>query len=105
MSTFNIGQPELRPYIVAIRLATEFWPEQYDDAIAEARRRYDGGSHIMCQGRDGVLIIQYLIPREKPQIPGPAWFVEPWSKVVKAQRRVGSGIAAKREKMLEEWET
>ena len=103
MTNFNVGRPELRQYAIAIRRAFEFWPAEYDDAIAAARLAYDAGTHVMCQGRDGPYIIQYLIPRQKRLEPGPAWFVEPWARVAKTQRRVGSPIEAKREKMLEEW--
>lgn len=61
---FKIGREELRKYIVAVKRFD--WPVEYDKALSIARRLYEAGTHEMCQGRDGPMIIQYLIPRNVP---------------------------------------
>lgn len=61
---FIVGRPELRPFIVAVR-RNYYWPPEYYDALVAARAAYCAGTHEMCQGRDGDVIIQYLIPRKE----------------------------------------
>ena len=39
------------------------WPSQYRDAINVARKKYDRGTHEMCQGRTGPWTVLDLIPR------------------------------------------
>ena len=62
----NLGRPELRKYIVAYRHVARDWPYDMREALRNARRKFDAGTHEMCQGREGAIIIQYLIPRMVP---------------------------------------
>lgn len=61
-----VGRERLRPHIVSVRHAYAGWPEDDRQALQQARQRYDAGTHIMIQGRDGQWIIQYLLKRRKP---------------------------------------
>ncbi len=74
----EIGRPELRKFIVAVRDASHFpqsdircpdgqrwWPTVFDAALQRARNLYCAGSHEMAQARVDGLVIQYLIPRKK----------------------------------------
>ena len=66
----EIGQPNLRKYTVSTRnCQTPLWPSQDYEKIATARRKYEAGTHEMCQGRDGEWFILYLIPRNKRVAP------------------------------------
>jgi hypothetical protein len=66
------GRPELRKYIVATKDAYENW-DLNDPDIILMRADYELGTHEMCQGRDGDVIIQYSIPRANKQ-PRPGYF-------------------------------
>ena len=68
-SDFAVGRQELRKYIVAVKNASSVWPLRFRLAIDRAIRLYSDGTHEMCQGREGSLIIQYLIPRKRPVPP------------------------------------
>ena len=64
-ANFRFGKVRLRLFVVSMRDATAScgaWP--YDDrrALEAARQAYNAGTHDMVQGRDGEVIIQYLIP-------------------------------------------
>lgn len=67
--TIQKGREELRKYAIAYRPATGEWPRVFKEALADARRKFDAGTHEMVQGRDGHYIIQYLIPRLVPTKP------------------------------------
>ena len=58
------GRPELQKYIVAIAKMHEPWNNRTKE-IREARAAYEAGTHEMCQGRDGLNKILYLIPRKR----------------------------------------
>lgn len=64
--TVNLGRPELQKYIIAYRYAFLDWAASDEPKLADARKKFDAGTHEMCQGRDGDIIIQYLIPRLVP---------------------------------------
>lgn len=67
----NIGRPDLRPHIVTVGSYVEGKGLVWDDerAVALANRKYEAGTHELCQGRDGDFIIQYCIPRKQPAKP------------------------------------
>lgn len=59
----DLGNPNLRKHIVAIRHAEHTsWPKKHQRAIEDARLAYEAGTHTMCQGRDRNWFILYLIP-------------------------------------------
>ena len=68
------GRPELRPYIVAKRKASDSSWENSNDAIKLARANYEAGTHIMVTGRDGGWLIMYSIPRKGRRDPLPEYF-------------------------------
>lgn len=68
-----LGPEGLRPFIVSRRHATGQWPSADRKLLLAARQKYDDGTHIMVQGRDGCWIIQYLWARQRPIAP-PNWF-------------------------------
>ena len=77
----ELGRPSLQQFIVAYRHAERGWPKQFDDELDYARQRYDAGTHIMCQGRDGDYIIQYLIPRTGKPKPHNWFHPKTWGHV------------------------
>ena len=68
------GRPDLRPFLVHIRRASDREWNNEDEKIAEARRAYEAGTHIMCTGRDGSWLLLYSIPRKGPRQPRPGYF-------------------------------
>ena len=60
----TLGKAGLSQYVVAVKRRGFAWPKHYGDVIANARRRFDAGTHIMVQSihADG-WVVQYLIPR------------------------------------------
>ena len=60
----GLGRIELREYIVAVKQATDKWPD-----LSETKAIYDEGKIEMCIGRDGENLIQYAIPRKWPTKP------------------------------------
>lgn len=67
------GRPELRQFMMARKRANVPWDND-EPAIAEARRRYEAGTHTMCTGRDGEWLILYSIPLRKRD-PKPDYFI------------------------------
>ena len=65
----ELGRAELRKYIIAHTRADRGWSIFQQTILEDARKKYDAGTHEMCQGRDGRIIIQYLIPRLIPTKP------------------------------------
>lgn len=59
------GRPELYPWIVSRKKASDDWPRMDHEVLKEARRQHDQGRVTMCQGRDGNWIIQYAIPTRR----------------------------------------
>lgn len=70
----EVGRKSLRPKIVAVRLATSWWRPEDRDAIRNARKSYDAGTHILTTGRDGQWIVLYAIKRRKPVAPQSYFF-------------------------------
>jgi hypothetical protein len=66
----------LRPYVIAVKPANGNWPDEFAKAIYKAKKRFDGGTHIMCQttGSDGWVVL-YLIPRKQPRRPQAYFFL------------------------------
>ena len=62
------GDPDKRDYMVARNLAVDSWDNTRPE-VADARAKYEAGSHIMALGRDGPYLLMYLFPRavSKPQ--------------------------------------
>lgn len=63
----SLGRERLQRFVVAVKKdGLPGWPDRFTEAIRDARRKYDEGTHEMCQGLnpDGWVIL-YLIPRQK----------------------------------------
>lgn len=71
----GLGREELRPYVVARRLASETSWDNDDPKISEARDNFEAGTHIMATGRDGAYLILYSIPRKGRPDPNPDYFL------------------------------
>lgn len=62
----DLGQPNLRKYIVSVRHSgNPQWPKEDEAKIEKARSDWEAGMVEMCQGRDRGWVIQYSIPRKK----------------------------------------
>lgn len=70
----TVGNAHLRPFIISIRHAHAPWPEEDRQALQRAKERFDAGTHIMVQGRDGPWIIQYCWKRLKAVAPVPYFY-------------------------------
>ena len=57
----GMGRPELRAFFVARKKAWEAWDNTLAE-VAEARARYEAGTHTLATGRDGQWLILYSIP-------------------------------------------
>jgi hypothetical protein len=63
----TLGKPGMERFVVAVKKVTHNWPVQFMNAIHDARRKYDNGTHEMCQEtRADGWVIQYLVPRKNP---------------------------------------
>lgn len=56
------GDPEKRKYFVARSLAREVWDNSRPE-VAEARQKFEEGTHNMAIGRDGPWLILYSFPQ------------------------------------------
>lgn len=56
------GRPEMRKYLIASKSVDDQW-DNADISIADARQKYERGTHEMTTGRDGDTLLLYLIPR------------------------------------------
>lgn len=56
----------MKRHVVAIKLAGTVWPSEFKKAIADARDKYDAGTHEMCQSTEAGWSVLYLIPRKEP---------------------------------------
>lgn len=65
----SLGRPGMEQYVVAIKPRGTAWPSKYDMAIADARKKFDAGTHEMAQGHYQGWVIQYCIPRKYPKRP------------------------------------
>jgi hypothetical protein len=61
----GFGRPELQPFTMARRQATERGWNNDDEGIISARAQYEAGTHEMTTGRDGQWLILYSIPRQR----------------------------------------
>ncbi len=57
-----LGRSEMREYIVAYRSNGQEWTKAMQQVLNDARRKFNARTNEMCQGRDGEIIIQHLIP-------------------------------------------
>ena len=67
----EVGKPNLRRFIIAVKRLNGSWPRAATKVISEARRQYDSGKYIMCTGicrKTGVTIL-YLWRRRRPVKP------------------------------------
>lgn len=69
----GFGRPDLSPFLVARKKAWGVWDND-DPKIADARDKYEQGTHEMATGRDGDWLILYSIPRKNPD-PRPGYFL------------------------------
>lgn len=61
------GKPKLAKYAIACRY--RFRGLQWDNSdpvLIDARRKYDAGTHLMCQESIGEFAVLYLVPRKYP---------------------------------------
>lgn len=63
----TLGKPALAEFVIAVKKAGQAWPEKYDAVIADARRKFDAGTHEMFQSNNEGWVVQYLIPHLVPQ--------------------------------------
>lgn len=68
----GFGDPEKKEFLVARSLAKEVWDNARTE-VAEARAKYEAGTHDMATGRDGPYVLLYLFPRAVKQ-PRPNYF-------------------------------
>ena len=64
----GFGDPDKRRYLVARSLANSSWDNSLPE-VADARAKFEAGTHVMAIGRDGPYLLMYLFPRAvtKPQ--------------------------------------
>lgn len=62
-----LGRENFTQYVIAIKPAGQGWPAKYEAVLADARKKFDAGTHEMFQSRhpDG-WVVQYLIPHLVP---------------------------------------
>ena len=68
----GFGDPNKRQYLVARSLAVEVWDNSRPE-VAEARAKYEEGTHTMATGRDGPYVLLYLFP-QAVKTPRPDFF-------------------------------
>lgn len=68
----GFGDPEKADFLVARMPATEVWDNTIPE-VAEARQRFEEGTHNMATGRDGPYILLYSFPRHTKR-PQPNYF-------------------------------
>ena len=64
-----LGKPGFEQFVIAVKPAGVAWPSKYDDAIADARKKFDSGTHEMFQSNYQGWVVQYLMPRRHPRKP------------------------------------
>lgn len=62
----TLGRPGFQQNVIAIKRQGGAWPAHFAAAIADAREKFDAGTHEMFQTSDNGWVVQYLIPRLKP---------------------------------------
>lgn len=75
----SLGKANMRKFVIAVKPNGGVWPQQFYNAIQDGRRKYDAGTHEMCQGKrkDGWIVL-YLIPRVEVRPPRARYFVWQW---------------------------
>lgn len=63
----TLGKEGMERYVIAVKKVGQAWPEKYDTIIADARRKFDAGTHEMFQSNNKGWVVQYLIPYLVPQ--------------------------------------
>lgn len=61
-----LGREGFQRNVIAVKRQGYNWPEHFAAAIADARQKFDAGTHEMFQTSDNGWVVQYLIPRLKP---------------------------------------
>ncbi|MBC2806631.1 hypothetical protein ACCS91_33590 [Rhizobium ruizarguesonis] len=61
-----LGRPGHQHNVIAVKRQGQAWPAHFAAAIADARDKFDAGTHEMFQTTDNGWVVQYLIPRLKP---------------------------------------
>lgn len=57
------GRVAMQKFLVSRRhVDAHHWPREHAASLAQYRKLHDQGRVTMCQGRDGVFILQYAIP-------------------------------------------
>lgn len=62
----TLGKPGMEKFVIAIKNRGFSWPVEFTDIIADGRRKFDAGTHVMCQGHTRGWAVLYLIPRRRP---------------------------------------
>jgi len=62
----TLGKPSLSKFVIAVKPAGTGWPAKYEAVIADARQKFDAGTHEMFQSRKDGWVVQYLIPHLIP---------------------------------------
>lgn len=65
----DLGRKHVKQHVIAIKRCGTDWPPEFDEAIKDARHKFDQGTHEMCQSIDRGWVVQYLIPRRRPCAP------------------------------------
>ena len=61
-----LGRSGFQHNVIAVKRQGQAWPAHFDAVIADARAKFDAGTHEMFQTSDNGWVVQYLIPRLKP---------------------------------------
>jgi hypothetical protein len=61
-----LGRPGFEHNVIAVKRQGGSWSSQFAAAIADARQKFDAGTHEMFQTSDNGWVVQYLIPRLHP---------------------------------------
>lgn len=69
----GFGDPEKKKHLMARSLATESWDNTRPE-VAEARKRFEEGTHGLNIGRDGPWLLLYSFP-QAVKTPRPDYFV------------------------------
>jgi hypothetical protein len=57
-----LAKPGMEKFVVAVKKRGLDWPKRFEDAIKDARRKYDAGSHEMVTGHTRGFAVLYLLP-------------------------------------------
>lgn len=65
----TLGRDGHQKHVIAVKRAGSSWPTRFNEVIADARRKFDAGTHEMFQSNDDGWVVQYLIPHKNPVAP------------------------------------